>query len=155
MSDLVPFECGLKWWAGAWYAAWGLLCAVAGVILTIVVIAIREFGSWSYWRNCFLAAAFLTMGWYFLAYAFRSRVVFDGMRISIRYATKEKSADLSEIESYSVETTKNAAFWRFDLKSGGSLTINQAFDVDETFSDFLEHLKKVDDRDPISLGLSG
>jgi hypothetical protein len=137
-----------------WYAAWGLFTAIAGVICTIVVIAVREFESWSYWRNCLLAVAFLAMGWFFLAYAFRSRLMFDGTRISIRYAMKERSADFSEIESYSFKSTGKATFWRIDLKSGESLSINQAFDVDDAFNDFLAHLKEVDDRDPVSLGLS-
>ena len=80
--------------------------------------------------------------------------MFDGTRISIRYAMKERSADFSEIESYSFKSTGKATFWRIDLKSGESLSINQAFDVDDAFNDFLAHLKEVDDRDPVSLGLS-
>jgi hypothetical protein len=155
MYDLARFEYGLKWWAKMGYAALGLFTAIAGVICTIVAFAVREFESWSYWRGCLLSVAFLTMGLFFLAYAFRSRLAFDGTRISIRYSMREKSADISEIESYGIKNINNFRFWRLDLKSGESLLIRQAFEVDDAFSDFLAHLREVDDRDPISLGLSG
>ena len=155
MSDLARFEYGLKWWAQMCYGAWGMFSALAGVILGIAVIGDRDFGLLSYWRNCLLAVGFLIMGWFFLAYAIRSRLMFDGARISVRYAGKEKSADLSDIESYHIVVTRNASFWHIDLKDGRYLSVARAFDVDDAFGDFLAQLKEVDNNAPISLGLSG
>ena len=93
-----------------------------------------------------MPAIFILIGVYYAAVALRSRVVLDGTHISLRYAIREKSADLSEIEGWRMDqTTRNGPYWRIELKEGrGHLSIMTLFQVDDGFYAFLSQLKNLD-----------
>jgi hypothetical protein len=82
---------------------------------------------------------------YFAAFALRSRVVLDGTHISLRYAIREKSADLSEIEGWRMDqVTWSGPYWRIELKEGrGHILIMTLFQVDDSFHAFLSQLKSL------------
>jgi hypothetical protein len=92
-----------------------------------------------------LGTAFILMGCYFAAFALRSRVVLDGTHISLRYAIREKSADLSEIEGWRMDQlTWSGPYWRIELKQGrGHILIMTLFQVDDSFHAFLSQLKSL------------
>jgi hypothetical protein len=92
-----------------------------------------------------LGTAFILMGCYFAAFALRSRVVLDGTHISLRYAIREKSADLSEIEGWRMDQlTWGGPFWRIELNEGrGYILIMTLFQVDDSFHAFLSQLKSL------------
>ena len=87
---------------------------------------------------------FLT-GCYYAALALRSRVVLDGMRVSLRYAIREKSADLSEIKGYRIWTMRGTSYWRLEFKERpGHISIMTTFQVDDSFQAFLSQVKNLD-----------
>jgi len=92
-----------------------------------------------------MGTAFILMGCYFAAFALRSRVVLDGTHISLRYAIREKSADLSEIEGWRMDqVTWSGPYWRIELKEGrGHILIMTLFQVDDSFHAFLSQLRSL------------
>ncbi len=93
-----------------------------------------------------LGPVFVLIGCYFAAFALRSRVVLDGTQISLRYAIREKSADLSEIEGWRMDLlTWSGPYWRIELKEGRRpILIMTLFQVDDSFYAFLSQLKSLD-----------
>jgi hypothetical protein len=86
------------------------------------------------------------MGFYYAALALRSRVVLEGTNLSLRYAIREKSADLSEIKGYRIWTMRGTSYWRFEFKERpGHISIMTTFQVDESFGAFLGQLRNLDD----------
>lgn len=91
---------------------------------------------------------FLAGGIYILAWAFRSRLVFDGMRIEVRNAFGERSADIHEVEGYRTISTRYGTQKQLRLKNGaGSLTISNDFETDAEFNVWLRHLPDLDKTD--------
>ncbi len=95
-----------------------------------------------------IAPALFLIGCYGVAFALRSRVVLDGTRISLRYAIREKSADLSELEGYRIDrVTWGGPYWRLELKEArGHILIMMMFHVDDYFPAFLSQLKNLDEK---------
>jgi len=147
----------LSWWAVALYIA---AAALGGAILTLSVIVFgwaaneRDWSFFTDWRiSPFIvllgiSGAFLLES--NLKRALRSRLALDGARVSVCNGSGEKSAWISEIEDYHLTGVKSA-FWIIRLRGGGSIAINQWFQVDDAFRSFLAKLKQVDgDGRPIS-----
>ncbi len=89
----------------------------------------------------------LCLGLYFFA-LLRSRLVMEGMRIEVRGALKESTADLSEIEGYRTVNSRNGTYTQLCLKEGrGTITIAQTFDVDDDYRAWLQQLTDLDKRD--------
>jgi len=94
-----------------------------------------------------LMIPFAAIGAYLLVLALRSRLVMDGTRIEVRGASREQSADLSEVEGFRTISTRNGSFWKLQLKEGrGSLTIQKWFDCDDLRA-WLQQLTDLDERD--------
>jgi hypothetical protein len=92
-------------------------------------------------------AIFVLIGCYYAALALRSRVVLDGTHISLRYAIREKSADLSEIKGYRIWSMRGTSYWRLEFKERpGHISIMTTFQVDDSFGAFLSQLKNLDDQ---------
>ncbi len=88
---------------------------------------------------------FLAGGIYVLAWAFRSRLIFDGMRIEVRSAFGERSADVHEIEGYRTISSRYGTEKQLRLKNdAGSLTISNDFETDAEFNVWLRHLPDLD-----------
>ena len=158
MEEITPTGIGLhtyrlKWWAQLWYLAWGVLVGGLGVFVVAAIFAgiaegdSRDFLDWRGLLLLLLCVTFLALGYFFCALALRSRVVLEGPRISVRGPLRERSADVHEISGYRVEVTKNATFWRIDLRNGECLFVMKSFKVDAAFYDFLSHLKELDGAD--------
>ena len=136
----------LKWWAQAWYLALGIFCGGIGVIVVVVVTADINWRVFANWTILFLCVIFPFLGYYFLALALRSRVVLDDTGISVRFALAENSANFNEIEGYRITVTKNASFWRLELKDNkGYVAIMRLFRVDDYFRAWLQQLKNLDE----------
>ncbi|MFZ0661053.1 MAG: hypothetical protein WAM66_00035 [Acidobacteriaceae bacterium] len=86
-------------------------------------------------------------GIYCYRWAISSRLTLTETEISVRYALGEKSAQLSEIESWRTEPgSKSAPHWKLQLRNNrGSLSISQYFAVDDAFSDCLSKLRNLND----------
>lgn len=153
MEEITPVGVGLhsyrlKWWAQLWYLGWGVLAGGMGVLFVAAAIFggvtdgdWRDFLNWRGLLGLVLCVAFLALGYFFFALALRSRVVLEGPRISVRGPLRERSADIHEITGYRVEVTRNATFWKFELRDGECLFVMRSFDVDSAFHDFLSHLR--------------
>jgi hypothetical protein len=134
----------LKWWAQAWYLALGLF--VLGIGTAHVAARIMG-GDRSFlldWDSI-LFFVFFPAGYYSLALALRSRVVLDETTISVRGAIREKSANLCDIKGYRIAETKNASYWRLELKDKSSnISIMRSFDVDDDFRALLSNLRNLE-----------
>ncbi len=104
----------------------------------------RDFLDWRGLLGALLCVTFLALGYFFFALALRSRVLLDGPSISVRGPLRERSTDVHEIAGYKVQASRNATFWRFELKNGECLFVMRSFKVDAAFHDFLSHLKELD-----------
>jgi hypothetical protein len=91
---------------------------------------------------------FLAGGIYILAWAFRSRLIFDGMRIEVRSAFGERSADIHDVEGYRTVSSRYGSEKQLRLKNGaGSLTISSDFETDAEFNVWVRHLPDLDKTD--------
>jgi len=89
-----------------------------------------------------------SLGLYLLAYAFRSRLIIDGSRITVRGAINEKSADLSEIEGFRTISSRNGSYRQIYLKQGsGAITLSNSFSTDDSFSAWFSKIPDLDERD--------
>lgn len=152
MEEITPIGLGLhvyrlKWWVQLWYVAWGVVAGGLGVFIVAAIFAgivegdSKDLSSWSGLLVSLFGIILLALGYFFFALALRSRVVLEGSRISIREPLRERSADIREITGYRVEVTRNATFWKFELKNSECLFVMRSFDVDDAFHDFLSHLR--------------
>jgi hypothetical protein len=155
MEETTPIGLGLhiyrlKWWTQLWYCAWGVVAGGMGVFFVVAVTAALADGDWKDlldWRGLFgllFCVTFLALGYFFFALALRSRVVLEGPRISVRGPIREQSADIHEIVGYRIQVTRNATFWRIELRDGKYLSIMKSFSVDDAFHDFLAQLKDLE-----------
>lgn len=155
MEEITPIGLGLhvyrlKWWVQLWYVAWGVVAGGLGVFIVGAIFAgiaegdSTDFLDWRWPLVLLLCVTFLALGCFFFALALRSRVALEGPRISVRGPLRERSADIREITGYRVEVTRNATFWKFELKNGECLFVMRSFDVDDAFHDFLSHLRDLD-----------
>ncbi len=91
-----------------------------------------------------LAAA----GIYMFTLALRSRLVIDGTRIEVRYAFKERTADLREIEGFRIASSRNGTYTYLCLKEGrGTIAISQGFATDDDYRAWLQQLTDLDKHD--------
>lgn len=146
----------LKWWAEAFYLAIGIFCTGVG---SIGIVNGLLNGDWSVlheWGALGLTAGFLIMGYIWFGLAFRSRLVLEGTRVSVRGAFSERTADISEIKGYRITMSRAATYWHLDLRDGRShLLIMRTFRVDDVFREFLAQLKNLDEvKHQTSLGSS-
>lgn len=140
-----PHVYRLKWWAQLWYIAWGAFST--GIAATFIIAGIAS-GNWRNfwdWHAVLFCAVFPAFGYFFLALALRSRVVLEDSRLSVRGAIRESSVDIHEIVGYRVTVTRNATFWRIELRNGKHLSIMRSFKTDDAFHSFLSRLKQLDD----------
>jgi hypothetical protein len=150
MEGAAPIDLGrhvyqLKWWAQAWYLAWGVVSGGLGVLFIVSGIAAEDWRAFADWRAILILVVFSSFGYFLSALALRSRLMLEGTRISVRYAFFEKSADLSEISGCRNTTSRSASFWRLQLKEGrGYISILKSFRVDDDFRAFLSKLKNLD-----------
>lgn len=153
MKDSIIHEYRLKWWAQAWYLAWGVFSSGAAVIGIYAGAFAADWSSLKDWGFLLLFIGMAVLGYFFLALALRSRVILEGTHISVRGAMRERSADSSEIEGYRIMVTKNASFWRLKLKDGNHISIMRSFRVDDYFRSFLSELKELSDDEIVNLRL--
>lgn len=152
MGEITPIGVGLhvyrlKWWAQLWYLAWGALAGGMGALFVFVAVTEGVWKDLFDWRGLLgllFCVAFLVLGYFFFALALRSRIVLEGTRISVRGPLRERSADVHEIVGYKAQVTRNATFWRLDLRNGECLFVMRSFNVDSAFRDFLSQLKPLD-----------
>lgn len=150
--SLERHEYRLKQWGQALYLGLGICVGGGGFYVTSGItgggaqVGAGKLASLLSAVQPAMPAIFILIGVYYAAVALRSRVVLDGTRISLRYAIREKSADLSEIEGWRMDqTTRNGPYWRIELKEGrGHLSIMTMFQVDDGFYAFLSQLKNLD-----------
>jgi hypothetical protein len=152
--DTIRREYRLKRWVQIWYSALGALFIVIGAHIISITKADVRWDSFKSWGNYLMPVAFVVLGCYFIATALRSRVVLQGSCITVRYAIREKSADLGEIMGYQTYAIKklwsrilykNISFWYLRLKgSEDYISIMQLFDVDNYFHSWLQQLPDLD-----------
>ena len=158
--DTIRREYRLKWWVQAYYVAIGVLIIGIGTRGVYESIIAAHWSSFKDWCSFLVPAGFAALGCYFFALALRSRVALQGTHIAVRYAIREKLADLSEIAGYGtyarrktsfVHFQKYVTFWHLQLRgSGHYISIVQLFNVDNYFQSWLQQLP---DLDNISLSL--
>ena len=149
--SLERHEYRLKKWAQALYLGLGICIGGGGFYVTSGITGGGTpvaGGNLVYLLSAVQPAipvAFILIGVYYAAVALRSRLVLDGTRISLRYAIREKSADVSEIEGWRIDQmTRNGPYWRLELKEGlGHLSIMTMFQVDDSFYAFLSQLRSL------------
>jgi hypothetical protein len=154
MMDTIRREYKLKWWAQAYYLASGVLVMGIGTFGAHASISAAHWSSFKDWCDFLVPAEFAALGCYFFALALRSRVALQGTHIAVRYAIRERSADLSEIAGYGTYTRrklsflhfqKYVTFWHLQLRgSSDFISIMQSFDVDDYFYAWLQQLPDLD-----------
>lgn len=151
--DIIRREYRLKRWVQAWYLALGALFSMLGVHLISAKIVDAHGSLFKGWGD-FLIFGVPAFGCYFIALALRSRVVLQSTHISVRYAIREKSADLSEIlgcQTYPIKEMsfwnlqRNISFWHLRLRGRSDyISIMQLFNVDNYFHSWLHQLPNLD-----------
>jgi hypothetical protein len=87
---------------------------------------------------------FVALGLYFLLSAFLSRLVVDDTHIQIRGLLGEKSVELASIKGYRTIESRNASFWKLELKdSKKTVLIRKWFDC----AQLREWMKRLTDLD--------
>ena len=95
---------------------------------------------------------FLCGGIYTIGYALLARVVIEGLRIQVRGAFREQSADISEIEGYRTVSSRSGTYTRLCLKEGrGTISLSNSFETDGDYQAWLAHLTDLDKRDRDSM----
>jgi hypothetical protein len=150
MQTAFPYHAyHLKWWAKLWYSLWALMTSGIAVVYWFFILASAASGDWSpftQWQTILFCLGFPLLGYVFWAVAFRSRVILSGTHITVRGIFREKSADFGDIEGYRISITKNATFWKLQLRDGrGDISILRALNVDDNFRAFLSGLKNLDE----------
>jgi len=86
-------------------------------------------------------------GIYAWLWAMRSRLVLSNSKISVRYATGEDSARISEIKGWRKEFgDESKSGWVLRLQDmAQSLRIDRNFAVDDSFLDFISSLKNLNE----------
>ncbi|HTV83098.1 MAG TPA: hypothetical protein VME18_10640 [Acidobacteriaceae bacterium] len=86
-------------------------------------------------------------GIYAWLWAMRSRLTVSGSEISVRYASGEDSAQISEIKGWRKEFgDENRSGWVLRLQdTARSLRIDRDFAVDDFFLDFIARLKDLNE----------
>ena len=91
--------------------------------------------------------AFVAVAVYTLALAFRSRVLLEGPRITVRGAFKERTATLDEIAGLRTISSRNGNFWSIELRDArGAITVQKSFANDD-LNKWLAKLPDLDERD--------
>jgi hypothetical protein len=91
--------------------------------------------------------AFLPVGIYLLALAFRSRVTLEGPSITVRGAFQQRTASLHEIAGFRTISSRNGSYWILQLRdSNSSITVQKSFDCDD-LREWLARLPDLDERD--------
>jgi hypothetical protein len=90
---------------------------------------------------------FCIPGIYICWWAISSRCTLTDTDISTESPFVNQSAELHDIEAWRTDSGgRGGPVWVLQLKDGGGfLNINQNFNVDDAFFDFLDKLKNVDD----------
>jgi len=90
----------------------------------------------------------MSLGLLLLTYAFRSHLIIEGSRITVRGPFTEKSADLSEIEGFRTVSSRNGTYQQIYLKEGrGSITVSSSFRTDDDFKTWFQKIPDLDERD--------
>lgn len=128
------------------------------LLLGLIFSGTGVFFAWWTWTQTDSAIFALVMaviqlapGLYLLALALRSRLVFEGSRIAMRGAIRERSVDLSEVEGFRTvrmpSATGGYTILKLEMKHGrGTLIIRQWLDCDELRA-WLKQLPDLDQRD--------
>jgi len=83
-----------------------------------------------------------------LAMALRSRIVIDGLRIEVRNAFRERTADLSQIEGFRTVTSRNGSYTQLWLKDGrGKISFSNFFDADDDYRAWFQQIIDLDKQD--------
>lgn len=115
-----------------------------GLFLIGVGIApLFKMGSWA----IVIALPFSALGIWWCRLAICSRLTLTDTEISVRYASGEDSAQLSEIVGWRTDAGgKRGPFWLLQARDGSdSLRIDQNFAVDDFFLDFIAKLRNLND----------
>lgn len=118
-------------------------CAMGLAFLVVGAFLVLHMGSW----GLILALLPGLLGFYCCRWALNSRLTLTETKISVRYAFGEDSAQLSEIESWRMESGGNSgSFWVLKNRdSSGLLRISRYFSVDDFFLDFIAKLRNLND----------
>jgi len=134
----------LKGWQRGLYLVLGLLVGGMGC----AAVSIGFFQAAQDPSILFIGLLPLGIGGYLTAYAINSRLEIDGNRIVIRYAFRERSADLSEIEGLRTVRTRNSSFRQLRLKDGRkSISIINSFQQDDDLRAWFQQLTDLDEVD--------
>jgi FtsH-binding integral membrane protein len=123
------------------------------VVVGMIFLAVGIVGAYALIRSQpsslggFAFLAFVAVGIYMLALAFRSRVVLDGPNITVIGPFKERSAKRDEIAGLRTISSRNGSYWILQLRdSRPSITLQKSFDCDD-LREWLGHLPDLDERD--------
>ncbi|MGA7831823.1 MAG: hypothetical protein WCA21_12755 [Terracidiphilus sp.] len=99
-----------------------------------------------------LALFFLVISLYFIVLALRSRLVFEGTRLTIRDVFRERSVDLKEIEGFRTYHSRYGSYVQLRLKGKQrAMNLRDMFDQDDAFRAWFKQIPDLDavDRDKV------
>jgi len=87
------------------------------------------------------------LGYLFLAWALRSRVILDGDLLTVRNAIGTDSTLIGEIVGYRIVRDSRLSYWSLKLHNGGRILIERTYSMDDYFHDFISGLKLLEEED--------
>ena len=118
-------------------------CAMGLALMGMGAWAVFQMGSWA----LVLALPFGALGIYWCRRAICSCLTLTDTEISVRYASDEDSAKLSDIEGWRMDGGGNTGpYWVLQIRdSSDTLRIEQNFAVDDFFLDFISKLRNLNE----------
>ena len=134
-----------KWWVTGLHVLMGLFLVGMGLFLATGAANANRSDDLP---GSVTGALLLLPAVYMLALAFRSHIVLEGERITVRGAFRERSAERGEIEGYRTVSSRYGSFRQLILKEGrGKISIQSSFDTDDDYAAWMQDVPDLDKRD--------